>query len=36
VELAVEGTTPDKKPSTGMIQMVQENGAWKISKESWQ
>ena len=36
VELAVEGTTPDKKTSTGKIQMVQENGAWKVANEDWQ
>ncbi len=36
VELAVEGTTPDKKKSTGKIQMVKEAGAWKVSKQSWE
>jgi hypothetical protein len=36
VELDVEGTTPDKKKSTGKIQMVKEDGAWKVSRESWQ
>jgi hypothetical protein len=36
VELAVEGTTPDKKKSTGKIQMVKEAGAWKVAKESWE
>ncbi len=36
VDLAVEGTTPDKKKSAGTIQMVKEDGAWKVSKEKWQ
>ncbi len=36
VELAVEGTTPDKKKSTGTITMVKEDGGWKVSKENWQ
>ena len=36
VELAVEGTTPDKKKATGKIQMVQEGGAWKVASEDWQ
>jgi hypothetical protein len=36
VELAVEGTTPDKKKATGTIQMVQEKGAWKVAGENWQ
>jgi hypothetical protein len=33
--LSVEGTDPEKKTSTGTIELVKENGAWKISKESW-
>jgi hypothetical protein len=36
VELTVEGTTPDKKKSTGKIQMVQEGGAWKVAGENWE
>jgi len=36
VELAVEGTTPDKKKSTGKILMVREDGTWKRASENWQ
>jgi hypothetical protein len=35
VELAVEGKAGDGKVAKGTIQMVQEEGAWKIAKEDW-
>jgi hypothetical protein len=34
VTLTVEGTSDGEK-STGQVQIVQEGGAWKMSKESW-
>ncbi len=33
--LTVEGVDSDKKKTTGTIEVVKENGAWKIGKESW-
>ena len=33
--LSVEGMSPDKKKATGTVDMVKENGAWKVGKESW-
>jgi hypothetical protein len=32
--LAVEGTSSGKK-STGTVDVVKENGAWKLGKERW-
>ncbi len=36
VELSVEGTTPERKKSTGAVQMIKEGNAWKVDKEKWQ
>ncbi len=33
--LTVEGLDPDKKKTTGTIDIVKEDGAWKLDKESW-
>ena len=34
VTLTVEGTAGAEK-RTGQVQIVQEDGAWKMGKESW-
>jgi hypothetical protein len=34
--LTAQAVDPDKKPVAGTIDIVRENGAWKLSKESWQ
>jgi hypothetical protein len=33
--LTVEGLDPDKKKATGTIEIMKEDGAWKLGKESW-
>jgi hypothetical protein len=33
--LTVEALDPDKAKTTGTIQVVRENGAWKLGRESW-
>jgi hypothetical protein len=33
--LTAEGIGPDKKKTTGTIEIVKEGGAWKVGKESW-
>jgi hypothetical protein len=33
--LTAEGTDSDKKKSTGTVQILKENGAWKLGQESW-
>ena len=33
--LTVDGIDADKAKSTGTIEVVKENGAWRIGKESW-
>jgi hypothetical protein len=33
--LTVDGVDADKGKSTGTIDVVKENGAWKIGNESW-
>jgi hypothetical protein len=33
--LTAEGLDPDKKKTTGTINIVKENGAWKLGSESW-
>ena len=35
VTLAAEGIDGDKKKSTGTIDVVREDGGWKLGKESW-
>ena len=35
VTLSAEGVDSDKKKSTGTIDVVREDGAWKLGKESW-
>ena len=35
VTLSAEGIDGDKKKSTGTIEVVRENGGWKLGKESW-
>jgi hypothetical protein len=35
VTLSAEGVDGDKKKSTGTIDVVREDGAWKLGKESW-
>ena len=36
VTLLAEATDKEKHKSTGTIQIVKENGAWKVGVESWQ
>ena len=36
VTLTAEAIDPDKHKSTGTIQIVKENGAWKVGVERWQ
>jgi hypothetical protein len=33
--LTVHATDPDKQPTVGTIDIVKENGKWKLGKESW-
>ena len=33
--LTVNAIDSDKKPTVGMIEIVQESGKWKLGKESW-
>jgi hypothetical protein len=33
--LTVNAIDSDKKPTVGTIEIVQENGKWKLGKESW-
>lgn len=33
--LTVEGIGPDKKKTTGTIEIVKEGGAWKVGNENW-
>jgi hypothetical protein len=33
--LTVEGIDSDKKKATGTVEIVKENGAWKLGGESW-
>jgi hypothetical protein len=33
--LTVNAVDPDKKPTMGTIEIVQESGKWKLGKESW-
>jgi hypothetical protein len=33
--LSAEGIDSDKQKSTATIDVVRENGAWKLGKESW-
>jgi hypothetical protein len=33
--LTAEGTGPDKKKTTGTIEIVKEGGSWKVGKENW-
>ena len=33
--LNVEALDPDKKKTTGTVQIVKEGTAWKVGKESW-
>jgi hypothetical protein len=33
--LTVTGLDSDKKNTTGTIDIVQENGKWKLGQESW-
>jgi hypothetical protein len=36
VQLLLEGIGPDKTPMTGTVNLVNENGAWKIAgQEQW-
>lgn len=35
VTLSAEGIDGDKKKSTGTIEVVKEDGGWKLGKESW-
>lgn len=35
VTLSAEGIDGDKKKSTGTIEVVREDGGWKLGKESW-
>jgi len=35
VTLSTEGIDGDKKKSTGTIDVIREDGAWKLGKESW-
>jgi hypothetical protein len=35
VTLSAEGVDGDKNKSTGTIDVVREDGAWKLGKESW-
>ena len=35
VTLSAEGIDGDKKKSTGTIDVVREDGGWKLGKESW-
>ena len=35
VTLSTEAIDGDKKPSTGTIDVVREDGGWKLGKESW-
>ncbi len=33
--LAVTGLDADKKPTQGTVQIIKEDGAWKVGRESW-
>lgn len=33
--LTVEALNSEKEKTTGIVEMVKENGAWKVGKESW-
>jgi hypothetical protein len=33
--LSVEALGPDKKKTTGTIDIIKEGGSWKLGKESW-
>ena len=33
--LTVDAIDADKAKTTGIVEIVKENGAWKLAKESW-